>query len=248
MPCPSDLALEMFLLDPERSELAAHVKGCGTCAARLEQMRREGAAFQREVYPATVAAVVEAAAGHRPELRRPHRPRWTRLAIPLAAAAALVAFLVLRERRPAAARDFPLAVYVEAPSGAQPVGDGARIPADARLRFEVEPRAPCCLWVLSVDSTGDIARLYPPKGDAASEAIVHPPQRQDLPTVAVLDGRPGPARIFAVCTRSPVPWLVVKKAAAEKLRTGDDAVRELRALDGLPAGSSQATLLLEKRS
>lgn len=247
MPCPSDLALEICLLAPARSEIADHVARCAACTARLEQMRRDGDVFERDVYPATVAAVVEAA---RPARTTPRArgPRWVRVAIPLAAAAALVVFWIARERRPAGVRDFHLAVYVEAPNGARPVGDGAEIPADARLRFEVEPRSPCCLWVLSVDATGDIARLYPPKGDAASEALVHPPERQDLPTVAVLNGQPGPARIFAVCTRSPVPWLVVKKAAAEKIGTGDEAVRKLRALEGLPAGSSQTTLLLEKRS
>lgn len=248
MPCPSDLALETFLLAPERTDLAGHVATCAACARRLAQMRREGEAFERDVYPRTVGAVVEGSR-HAPG-PAPGRSagRWVKVAAPLAAAAALAAFLVLRERRPAGVRDFPLGVYVEAPAGARAVADGAEVPADARLRFEVEPRSPCCLWVLSVDATGDIARLYPPKGDAASEAIVHPPTRQDLPTVAVLNGQPGPARIFAVCTRAPVPWLVVKKAAAERLRTGDEAVRKLRALEGLPPGSSQTTVLLEKRS
>ncbi len=248
MTCPSDLALEIFLLAPERFDAAEHLDQCAACSARLAQMRRDGDTFERDVYPSTIAAVVEAANVRSPTWPRLLRNGWMTVAIPLAAAAALVVFFVGRERRPAGIRDFPLAVYVEAPTGERAVGDGAEIAADAKLRFAVEPRSACCLWVLSVDATGDIARLYPPKGDTASEQVVLPPERQDLPTIAALNGQPGPARIFAVCTKSPVPWLVVKKAAAEKLGTGDEAVRKLRALDGLPAGSSQTTLLLEKRS
>lgn len=239
--CPSDLALEHHLLAPDRSGLEPHVAGCASCRARLARMREEGAAFERDVYPATVDAVVAAAEGAR--VRAPARRRWL---VPLAAAAALVTFLLVRERR-AARPDLGLSVYVQAPSGARPVGDGAAVPADATLRFEVEPRSPCCLWVLSVDAAGDIARLYPPKGDSASEKIVHPPRRLDVPTVAVLDGQPGPQRIFAVCTRSPVPWLIVKKAAADRMGKGEEAVRTLRALGDLPAGSAQTTVLVEKR-
>ncbi len=102
--------------------------------------------------------------------------------------------------------------------------------------------------MLSVDPSGEIARLFPPKGDSAAEAVAHPPRRLKLPTRVALDGRPGPARIFAVCTKTQVPWLLVKNAAAERLGKGDDAVRNLRALDNLPPGSSQASMLLEKRS
>lgn len=75
-----------------------------------------------------------------------------------------------------------------------------------------------------------------------------PPSPQDLPAVAALDGRPGPQRIFAVCTKSPVPWNTVKTAAAEKLGSGAAAVRSYRSIPGLPPGASQTTLLVEKRS
>ena len=56
--CPSDLELERHLLAYSATELAPHLAGCAHCAARLDEMRREGEEFQREVFPATVDAVV----------------------------------------------------------------------------------------------------------------------------------------------------------------------------------------------
>jgi len=59
-PCSSDLDLERYLFMPERSSAAAtaHVESCGSCQDRLADMRRVGAFFHREVYPATRWAVV----------------------------------------------------------------------------------------------------------------------------------------------------------------------------------------------
>jgi hypothetical protein len=241
--CPSDLRLEVLLLEPQAPE-AQHAASCRLCQARLAEMRAAGEEFQREVYPATVAAVT--AAVRAPSLAPPAR-RWVRLAAPLAAAAAVIAFLAVRYWT-TAAPTLALAVYVADPSRATPVGDGEPVPAAAALRFEVHPSSPCNLWILSVDPTGDIARLYPPKGDRASEAIVHPAEQHFLPTTALLDGRAGPERIFAVCTKSQVPWNTVKQAAAKELEKGDEAVRRLRSIGGLPAGSSQTSVLLEKRT
>jgi hypothetical protein len=238
--CPSDLTLEAYLVEPERSPAAAHVHGCPSCQARLAEMRRAGEEFQREVYPATVARVVDEGA-------RPRRGRWMIVAVPLAAAAALVAFLVLRDRAPGSPR-VELAVYLEAPAGVREVSNGAEVPADASLRFRVSPSSPCSLWLLSVNAEGEIVRLYPPRGDAAAEAVVHPPGRGDLPTVSVLDGRSGPQRIFAVCTPTRVPWNTVRQAAAQEVGKGADAVRSFRRIERLPQGAIQTTLLIEKRS
>jgi hypothetical protein len=214
-PCPSDLNLEIFLLVPERSGAGAHVTSCTKCSARLAEMRRLGEEFEKEVLPVT------------------------------AAAAAAVAFLLLRDLRDP---ELSLAVLVDQPTGARVVEDGAAVPASASLRFQVHPRTPCSLWVLSVDAAGEIVRLYPPRGDKEAERLVRAPRREELPTGAVLDGRAGPQRIFAVCTRTPVPWNTVKQAAAQTLEKGDQAVRGFRSIPGLPPGATQTTVLLEKRS
>jgi hypothetical protein len=161
------------------------------------------------------------------------------------AAAALVVLVLLRDR----SRDrLDLTVLVEESGRVQPIQDGAMVPAGAALRFRVQPGAPCNLWVLSVHPDGDIVRLYPPKGDRAAEQRLQPVSRQDLPTTAVLGGGAGPERIFAVCTRTPVPWNTVKTAAAERLGKGEAAVRSFRSIPGLPKGATQTTVLVEKRS
>lgn len=238
--CYSDLKLEAFLLAPERSELAAHLEACLGCRERLDEMRHLEEEFRREVYPATVEAVVTSA---RP---RSLFPRWAFVVAPLAAAAAAIAIFLAWPHR--GSPEMGLAIYASTGAGLRSIQDGAEVPANAALHFEVEPASPCCLWVLSVDATGDIVRLYPPKGDAKAEAIVQPAARQRLPTVAVLDGRTGPQRIFAVCTKSPVPWGEVKGAAAINLKKGEDAVRSFRAIGNLPPGAVQSSVLLEKRS
>jgi hypothetical protein len=240
-PCPSDLNLEIFLLVPERSGAGAHVTSCTKCSARLAEMRRLGEEFEKEVLPVTLrrATVAE------PQRPRPRWRRWVVVASPIAAAAAAVAFLLLRDLRDP---ELSLAVLVDQPTGARVVEDGAAVPASASLRFQVHPRTPCSLWVLSVDAAGEIVRLYPPRGDKEAERLVRAPRREELPTGAVLDGRAGPQRIFAVCTRTPVPWNTVKQAAAQTLEKGDQAVRGFRSIPGLPPGATQTTVLLEKRS
>jgi hypothetical protein len=219
------------------------VAACPACAARLADMRRLGDEFEKEVFPVTLRGAALAGGGARAGGSRWRR--WALVASPIAAAAAVVAVLLLRDLR---SPELSLAVLLDQPGGARVVKDGAAVPASASLRFEVHPRTPCSLWVLSVDAAGDIVRLYPPRGDKEAERLVRAPRREELPTGAVLDGRSGPQRIFAVCTRTPVPWNTVKEAAAHRLERGDDAVRGFRSISGLPEGATQTTVLLEKRS
>jgi hypothetical protein len=123
------------------------------------------------------------------------------------------------------------------------VPDGAAVPSTAALRFKVQPAAECWLWILSVDAKGEVSRLYPPKGAL--------PDRRGAGTVpggAVLDGQPGPERIFAVCAPSQTtPWAEVK-AAASVASGGPDRVRAARTLGGSLSGAKQASLLLEKKT
>ena len=133
--CPSDLALEEVLLTPGESEHRAHVDGCAACQARLAEMRRQGEDFMRYVFPATVEAVEEAAAGGR-------RRRWIGwlAAVPALAAAAGV-FLLVRQAGPPADYEgtkggggVGLAVFVQRASGVALAKDGERVPAAAALR------------------------------------------------------------------------------------------------------------------
>ena len=242
--CPSDLSLETFLLEPERSPVSGHVGACSSCGARLARMRAEGDEFRRFVFPATVGAVEEAMA--------PARSRWKLLFAPagaLAAAAVLALFLV----SPGAPPDdylglkggpLGLAVYVNGSDGARALEDGAPVPAGAALRFTVRPEQACWLWLLSVDAAGQVSRLYPPEG-------VLPDRRAAgaLPGGAVLDGQAGPERIHAVCAPdAKTTWAEIRAAvAAGGGAAGAEGVRRGASLGGALAGAPQASLLLEKR-
>ncbi len=238
--CPSDLELEAYLLDAEHSRAAAHVETCARCQARLAEMRRVGDEFRRVVYPATVDAVVERSRGGR------RSRRWLVALAPVAAAAAAAAFLLLGPSGDyvgVKGGELALAVFVAGPDGARGVADGATIPANAALRFQVRPAHSCRLWLVSVDASGQVSRLYPPAGDEAA-AVAAP--GGPLPGGAILDGRPGPERIFAVCTERALPFAAVERSAQAGGR-GASAVRASNGLSGLPRGALQATLLLEKR-
>lgn len=245
--CPSDLALEAHLLAPETSPLAKHLEACPPCAARVARMTAEGEEFRRFVFPATVEAVEDAA-----ERRRPRAwLRWPVLVAPIGAVAAVAIALVLGIRPPGPEDGYVgykgggmgLAVFVNGGEGAQAVADGATVPASAALRFKVQPAGEgCWLWILSVDASGEISRLYPPKGVSPDQLGAGP-----VPGGAVLDGQPGPERIFAACAPdAKTSWAEVKAAAAEAAG-GADRVRAAQGLGGALAKARQATVLLEKR-
>jgi hypothetical protein len=241
--CPSDLALESHLLAPDRSPLAPHVDACGRCRGRLARMQEEGEEFRRFVFPATVEAVEDAAA------RR--RPRLAFLFAPAGALAALAAALLVFVRTqgpdgPSAdyvgtkGSGIGLAAYVNEADGARPLEDGAVVPASAALRFKVSPAGECFLWILSMDARGQVSRIYPPKG-----ATVETRPSGPVPGGAVLDGEPGPERLFAVCAPASMSWDDVRATAPAA--TGPQAVRHARALGGPLARAEQSTLLVEKR-
>jgi hypothetical protein len=246
--CPSDLALERHLLAPEGSPLAGHLDACPSCATRLETMQRQGEDFLRFVYPATVEAV-EAAAGSRWGALLRWR-RWLVLAPALGAAAAAVFLLA----RPAAPPDdylgvkgggpLGLSVFVQEGGSARPAHDGEAVAAAAALRFRVRTAQPCRLWVLSVDARGQVSRLFPSQGEGG--AVVE--KSADLPGGAVLDGQAGPERIVALCAASPLPWSSAEAAVRAAFPSaGPEAVRRAATVRGLPPGTLQDSLLLEKK-
>jgi hypothetical protein len=241
--CPSDLALEAHLLEPARSPLAPHLDACASCRDRLARMEREGEEFHRFVFPRTVDAVMDAAA-------RPRRSAWSRwLAVGLPAggfAAAAAAMLLVSPQPPsdylgAKGATLALQVFAAGEGPARAVGDGEDVPASATLRFQVRSARPCRLWIVSVDARGEVSRLYPAQGDAALVQGAVP-----LPGGAVLDGVPGPERLFAVCSEAPLPLADVEHAARTVAGGGAEAVRRGSELRGLPGGASAATVLLEK--
>ncbi len=234
--CPSELALEEHLAR-QGAPVDAHLAGCASCQARLLQMRQEGDHFRQFVYPRTLDAVLE-----RSERKRGWRWIWL-VAAPALAAAAAVALVV---RPGAPAEDYlgtkggalGFAVFAGGAKGVRAVDDGAQVPAAAALRFRVHPSAACHLWIASLDAAGQISRIYPAEGEGG--ALVS--GTAALPGGAVLDGRQGPERFYAVCTRRPLPFSALEKS----VRGAAPGVRTAKTLQGLPEDATQSSVLVEK--
>lgn len=243
--CPSDLKLEGFLLDPGSSPVKPHVEGCARCAARLAEMRRQGDEFMQYVFPATVETIEAAATG---------KPAWSlaRWFAPVPALAAAAAILLVA-RPEAPPEDYlaakggntiGLAVFLQkGPGEARSARDGEVVPATASVRFKVRPSRPCRLWVVSVDAAGQVSRLFPQEGEGGFELQ----KISVLPGGAVLDGQAGPERFLALCTPVAVPYSRVEAAARTAMAGGAVNVRSVRTVPGMPAGTTQDSVLLEKK-
>lgn len=103
--CPSDLALERFLLEelPEtRTDLADHIDACAACSEKVVAKRSDNVAFERSPGAARVRALVAAEVGTTAERRRPAvsgRPRFVAAFAALALAAAMAISFAVRHRR-----------------------------------------------------------------------------------------------------------------------------------------------------
>lgn len=238
MTCPSELALEAHLLDPERSQVAAHLATCPSCSDRVASMVREGEEFLRLVFPQTLDAVLAKAVPR----GQPHRP-WS-LIIPAAVAAATaVGVLLVAHRGPPddyvglKGPPLSLAVFVSSPSGAQRLESGAPVAAGAALRFEVSTAHHCHLWLASIDSASEVSQIYPASG--AAPALLE--KSGALPGGALLDGKSGRERFVAVCSPQPLAFDRVATAVRGLASQGEGGH-----LDGVPEGTSQASVVVEK--
>ena len=241
--CASTLALETHLLDPQRSGIELHIESCVACRARLARMEREGEQFRRFVHPRTVDGVLTAHLSRRTGWRS-----WFVVLVPAGGIAAAAAALLLVSPGPPAdylgSKGTPLAmrVWVGDLEGAREVADGGAVPVGSRLRFQVASGSPCRLWLVSVDARGDVSRLYPAQGEVAAELT----GGATLPGGVALDDVAGPERLFAICSVKALPLESVERATRGAAVGGADALRRSARLEGLPAGTPQVTLLVEK--
>ncbi len=233
--CPSDLELERLARQPE-DPAAGHVFSCARCAARLARMRRLAEEFERDVFPATIEAVVEAS----------ERPRFRAAWVVGAAAAA--ALLVAMGALWAAGGGAPIELLAWAGPDVT-VADGQAIPPGAVMRFEVRPRRNCTLWMASADASGNVTRIYPPKTLTGTRGLpVEAGTRVAVDAPPAEGGEhPGPERYFAVCLReNTLHWKDVDRAA-RSIGPGDAQVRSARRIPGLPGDAVQVSLLVERR-
>lgn len=233
--CPDDVGLEIFRLSPT-APVREHIAQCDTCLRRLAQMERVERDFKQFVFPRTVDQLVRTA-----NARRGFLPFIA--LVPIAVAAAL--FFATLQRIPLK----PEANYIGIKGGAvglsvfalendtapRRVANNARINAQAQIRFSVKPSQPCWLWIVSVDNTGQISRLFPIEGNA-----IQVQGETTLPGGAQLDGATGLERFIGVCTTEPMPYDVLAALVRKQASQG------LSRIEGLSDNAFQETLLIEK--
>jgi hypothetical protein len=238
---PSVLKLEAHLLDPARSPVTGHLDDCDHCREKVARMQQQGDEFMRYVYPATVQAL---------EPKRSLRWSWAGIFAPVAALAAAGVVMIVHKGPTGPADDYvgtkgvvlKLNVYAGLEAGARALSNKDQVPANAALRFRIQPGRPCNLGIVSVDEHGEVSRLFPSSGNEGAKLA----KVEVLPGGAILDGKPGPERIFAVCSLDPLAMPQVEAAVKIAAGTGADSVRAIESIPGLPAGTAQTTLLLEK--
>ena len=59
--CPSDLALEEYLLDRKSAPRALHIEACAVCHDRIALMEEDRRHFLEQVYPSTVRRIEDTA-------------------------------------------------------------------------------------------------------------------------------------------------------------------------------------------
>jgi hypothetical protein len=230
--CPSDLQLELVLFGDASAQAQhkVHLASCARCAHRLSWMREEGAHFLAQTLPATREAVHAALVPGR---------SW-RLLWSIPALTAVAAALLLWPRAPPSAIQSKGAsapvfeVYHWDGSRARRLSPGATVHPGELLRF-VATAPGRQVFVLTLDSGGQVSRLYPQQGSAPV------PAEGELPGSAILDEVVGPERIFAVFAEAPLTLEQVESAARQALQ--EHGVREL---ERLPLSAEQETLLIEK--
>lgn len=247
-------ALDLNGLEAEEAARAReHVASCERCRGELEAGQAARAHFQENVLARSLPGIQERA--RTPAWRGP----WmTRIAIPaLAAAAALV--LITRARDipreqslPPGSEEPPPALGMKGTAGLQvfashgdqvfPVHDGSQLAPGDRIRFVVTPAGLHYVLIASVDGAGHTT-IYHPYGGTRSSALGDAP-RIEIPGSIVLDSTPGPERIHALFSRTPLEADQVTEALREVGARGHDAIRNQRTL-AIPA-EAQASLVFEK--
>jgi hypothetical protein len=136
-----------------------------------------------------------------------------------------------------------LLAFVNTGGSVQALSEGAVVDPSSELRFKVRTKHSCHLWIVSVDVAGEVSRLFPAGGGDGAEVS----GMTTIPGGAVLDGKTGPERLFAVCAPGPLPFQQIAQVTRAAIAPGEASVRRATMLTGLPPQTVQTTLLLEKR-
>jgi len=216
------------------AEAAAHIASCDRCRADLEAAEAACARFTRDVFPRTVANIRE-------------RRRWKlglAMVAPVLAAAALAIWL-LRPHDPdddiRVKGALTFQVFAKRGAAIISVRDATRLAPGDQIRFVVGCGAPAYLLVASIDGAGRATIYHPYGGTRSARAEAAP---TELPGSIVLDDAPGPERVFALVSETPLETTVVERALVELGAHGAAAIRDTRTL-AVPA-ARQTSVVFEK--
>jgi hypothetical protein len=240
-----------------RRSLEDHIIACRDCAARRFEHKERQEHFRRVVFPRTIAAL---------GARRWQRPTglWAfGLALPVVTGLLFVAWGLDRGRQHAGTEPSPGAaatigvkgdtlfqVFARRGRSARAadespvvrVADGTRLAPGDALRFVLYPTGLPYVLIASVDGAGQVNIYYPFHGD--SSALVDGQSAVSVPGSIVLDGAPGPERLFVIYSDQPVQARAVRQVLE---RTAAGRAPAIRAAGRLPfSGTVQTTLLFEK--
>jgi hypothetical protein len=124
------------------------------------------------------------------------------------------------------------------------VADGDKLAPGDELRFSVTPMGLVYLLVVSIGADGQTHVYFPSHGSASAK--IDPRRPSELSEPVVVDGAPGPERVFALLSQKPLgAWMVL-----EALRQlGAEGQKTIRATRTLPiAVPAQLSLRIEKSS
>ncbi len=224
----------------ERQEAEVHLATCAACQALLAEVNALRERFSTSVLERTL-----------PEVRRRARRRrrlwaWA-LSMPLVFATGAASVLLLRsDREPEFGfKGAPrLQIFVRRGEKALDVPSGSTLHAGEQVRMSIDPAGYGYLLVGGVDASGK-ASIYVPFEGTRSVPISQPTTFPATGSL-VLDETPGPERIFALLSRSPIEADPVRAALREVGRAGPAAIRATERLP-LPAGA-QVSFLWENNA
>lgn len=146
---PGELALRRFVA--EEVDLSEHVRSCGACSAKVEALREEQRAFEKQILFERFAAGVEQKS--KPRSSR----RWIGIAV--AAAAVMLAVVAFREEPTNRIKGGATAEFVVAGSaGQRNAEEPEQLKSGERIRIGVNGAK--YALVVSIDERGEVSPVY----------------------------------------------------------------------------------------
>lgn len=232
--------LRRLLFEETTAEEAARMRAvlaeCEVCQARYSALERQQQAFLQTARPEVVSAQILERLDAEPE--RPAALAWWRRPwLPaMAAAAALFAVapsMMGPDTTPTTREKgggVGLVMFVKDAHGIRRADDGERLREGDQVQFRYAASGLGHLFVVSVDSRGVVAPLYPE--DPTQSIDVEAEGTHVLEGSVILDDAVGPERFFALFSETPVRFAEIDEA----VRAARAEVADVTGLSALPLG------------